>query len=176
MDFCRAYAWKIYCASGHLLGIIEVCNTVKWAQTTVLIICLHFSPFSIDFHSRHAAADKQLLPRRTSVTFGKSTDVSNKKNLKKKKNTKCITEHVIYMLDTVQCSVKSVPEEVWFVWRGLYQQTVLKVWKVKVLVMQSGTVKCFLLSRGVSGLSVTLEPEPDTHPTTLLPNWFPSNA
>lgn len=66
--FLQSLRLKIYCASGHLLGIIEVCNTVKWAQNTVLIICLHFNPLSIDFHSQHAPP-----PRRISVSFKKST-------------------------------------------------------------------------------------------------------
>ena len=67
--FLQSLRLKIYCASGHLLGIIEVCNTVKWAPNTVLIICLHFNPFSIDFHSPHAPADKNHLPPRTSVSL-----------------------------------------------------------------------------------------------------------
>lgn len=70
--FLQSLRLKIYCASGHLLGIIEVCNTVKWAPNTVLIICLHFNPLSIDFHSPHAPADKNHLPRRTSVSLRRS--------------------------------------------------------------------------------------------------------
>lgn len=49
--FLQSLHQKIYRASGHLLGIIEVCNTVKWEQNTVLIIYLHLNPHSIDFHS-----------------------------------------------------------------------------------------------------------------------------
>lgn len=49
--FLQNFPQKIYCASGHLLGIIEVCNTVKWPQNTALIICLHFNPIlSIFIH------------------------------------------------------------------------------------------------------------------------------
>lgn len=31
------------------MGIIEVCNTVKWPQNTALIICLHFNPILLIF-------------------------------------------------------------------------------------------------------------------------------
>lgn len=49
--FLQNFPQKIYCASGYLLGIIEVCNTVKWPQNTALIICLHFNPIlSIFIH------------------------------------------------------------------------------------------------------------------------------
>lgn len=45
--FLHSLRLEIYRALGNLLGIIEVCNTVKWSQNKVLIICLYFNPFPL---------------------------------------------------------------------------------------------------------------------------------
>lgn len=95
--FLQSLRLKIHCASGHLLGIIEVCNTVKWAQNTVLIICLHFSPLSIDFHSHHAPPDSHHLPWRTSVSFRRSTVISNATMKHSLLQTMLYTFNILYL-------------------------------------------------------------------------------